>query len=325
MQNRTYGQLYRLITSLIGTGGDLASAELIQLRDFINRRFQQAFDESPVWQRYLVPSEERDIVAVNLKISGASGDSGAGYDSSLLNQDYTLLGKGDGGGAEVLDSLIYSGSINNAIVYNDGAKWVIDGGATAAVQGNGKYQVSTSSPPEYIESDTEKKTRVIDVSTWTPSATTMGSITVTGKQTIQYEQTGKTTIGEFNRIHRKQSFRNESSIEYDFFVDFDGANILNIVNSVDKTAFVTYKKEFTVDTDTPSYSSTKAFPSEFFNFTAHAVYADFLRVQNRQQEAIAEEGVAQTYLALELEKIDLRSNNNTINKRFSTYVNRQSR
>jgi hypothetical protein len=40
-------------------------------------------------------------------------------------------------------------------------------------------------------------------------------------------------------------------------------------------------------------------PAEFFNFIAHAVYADFLRVQNRQQEAIAEDQVAQTYLNLE--------------------------
>ena len=73
------------------------------------------------------------------------------------------------------------------------------------------------------------------------------------------------------------------------------------------------------------YNSAVEVPGEFFNYIAHAVYADFLRVQNRQEQALAEEQVAQTYLALELEKIDIRSNNNTINKRFSTYVNRQSR
>ena len=76
---------------------------------------------------------------------------------------------------------------------------------------------------------------------------------------------------------------------------------------------------------TDYYNSTAEVPAEFFNFIAHSAYADFLRVQNKQQEAIAEEQVAKTYLALELEKIDIRSNNSTINKRFSTYVNRQSR
>jgi len=115
-------------------------------------------------------------------------------------------------------------------------------------------------------------------------------------------------------------------MEYDFFVDFDGANILNIANSTDNEAFVSYKKQFTPYTITSGYyDSSLEVPAEFFNYIAHAVYADFLRVQNRQEQALAEEQVAQTYLALELEKIDIRSNNNTINKRFSTYVNRQSR
>ena len=141
-----------------------------------------------------------------------------------------------------------------------------------------------------------------------------------------HDQTGKDTIGDFNRIHRKKAFLNNSAIEYEFFVDFDGANILNIVNSSDNEAFVSYKKQFTPFTVTSGYyDSSVEVPGEFFNYIAHSCYADFLRVQNKQEEAIAEEGIAKNYLALELEKIDIRSNNNTINKRFSTYVNRQSR
>jgi len=139
-------------------------------------------------------------------------------------------------------------------------------------------------------------------------------------------ESDKTTIGDFNRIHRKRAFLNNSAIEYEFFVDFDGANILNISNTNDTSAFVSYKKQFTPFTVTSDfYNSTVEVPGEFFNFIAHAVYADFLRVQNRQEQAIAEEQIAQTYLAQELEKIDIRNNNNTVNKRFSTYVNRQSR
>jgi hypothetical protein len=149
---------------------------------------------------------------------------------------------------------------------------------------------------------------------------------VVDEQLIPYAQTSKDNIGDFNRIHRKRAFQNNSSMEYDFFVDFNGANILNIANSTDNSAFVSYKKQFTPYTITSGYyDSSLEVPSEFFNYIAHAVYADFLRVQNRQEQALAEEQVAQTYLALELEKIDIRSNNNTINKRFSTYVNRQSR
>ena len=110
-------------------------------------------------------------------------------------------------------------------------------------------------------------------------------------------------------------------------MDLNGANILNITNTTDNEAFVSYKKQFTPFTVTSDFYNQGAVevPGEFFNFIAHAVYADFLRVQNRQQEAIAEEQIAQTYLSQELEKIDIRNNNNTVNKRFSTYVNRQSR
>jgi len=61
MQTRTYGDLFKTASALIGTGGELSAGEQSQLGHFINRRFQQAFDESPVWPRYFVPSEERTL------------------------------------------------------------------------------------------------------------------------------------------------------------------------------------------------------------------------------------------------------------------------
>ena len=133
-------------------------------------------------------------------------------------------------------------------------------------------------------------------------------------------------IGEFVRIHNTQPLLNRSAREYEFYVSFAGAHILNIESTTNDTAWVTYKSEFTpFNVTIDYYTSTVEVPAEFFNFISHAVYADFLRVQNKQEEALAEEQAAQTFLALELEKIDLRSNNNTINKKFSTYVNRQAR
>ena len=133
-------------------------------------------------------------------------------------------------------------------------------------------------------------------------------------------------IGEFVRIHRNQAFLNNSSLEYDFFVDQNGATILNIANTSDGIAYVTYKQEFTpFGVTTEYYNDDTDVPAEFFHFLAHAAYADFLRVQNKQQEAIAEEQVAFNYLALELEKVDIKMNNTTVNKRFSTHGNRQAR
>ena len=316
MQTRTYGDLFSLITSLIGHGGELPASgnEDEIIRNFINRRFQQIFDESPVWERYLVTSEQRDILALTL--SGATAST-----STSVNQNYKLLGSNTTGGSNVYQGV----TTDTVIIYNTGSAWRVDTAASATKQASGTYTVSAGTE-QFIETDVNKKSNVVDVETWDPRGASTDLLQVTPRSLIPYAETGKTTIGGFNRIHRKQAFLNHSAIEYDFYVDAEGANILNVTNSNDNSAFITYKKEFTPFTVTSDYYNSEVdVPAEFFNFIAHAVYADFLRVQNRQQEAIAEEGVAQTYLALELEKIDIRANNNTVNKRFSTYVNRQSR
>ena len=341
MQTRTYKDLFRLITSMIGTGGELpgSGTEDTQVADFINRRFQQAFDESPVWPRYFVNSEARDIIS--LVISGLGAGSSTD-ESAKINGNYILLGQDAGTAGAVAGTNVYynpaigtrsANSIGSAtFIYKRSStnRWEIEvnGSIDLNTISEGSIVVdATAGDTVLVEADTNKKDNPSEVVTWTLTATKVsGTPLVVDEQLIPYAQTGKTTIGDFNRIHRKRAFLNNSAIEYEFFVDLNGANILNITSTTDNEAFVSYKKQFTPFTVTTDfYNSTVEVPGEFFNFIAHAVYADFLRVQNRQQEAIAEEQVAQTYLALELEKIDIRSNNNTINKRFSTYVNRQSR
>jgi hypothetical protein len=320
MQTRTYGDLFKITSALIGTGGQLDVTEQDQLSHFINRRFQQAFDESPVWPRYLVSSEKRNIISYVL--SGATGNvSGA-------NGNYRFIGLNDGdigtAGTKVYEDSNPAAPVN-LIYKNSSNAWIVTYDAGFSINADGTIDITSAGTAQFTEADSIKKDRVEDVETWTPSQTSE-ALLVAAKNLIPYAETNKTTIGDFNRIHRKKAFQNNSSMEYDFFVDFDGANILNIANSTDNEAFVSYKKQFTPYTITSGYyDSSLEVPAEFFNYIAHAVYADFLRVQNRQEQALAEEQVAQTYLALELEKIDIRSNNNTINKRFSTYVNRQSR
>jgi hypothetical protein len=317
MQTRTYGDLFKLIQSLAGVGS-FAESEQDDIANLINRRFLQAFNESPIWPRYIVSSEKRDILALTL--SGATAST-----STTVNQNYKLLGANTTGGLNVYQGV----TTNTVIIYNTGTAWRVDTAASAAEQASGTFTV-TSGTQEFIEADTIKKDQVTDVETFTPRAGT-DSLLVQGKNLIPYEQTGKTTIGSFNRIHRKQAFLNNLSIEYDFFVDFTGANILNITSSTDNSAFVTYKQQFTPfsvgpSTDATVYTdSTVEVPGEFFAYLAHATYADFLRMDGQTEKAFAEEQRAEISLALELEKIDIISNNNTVNKRFSTYVNRQSR
>ena len=320
MQTRTYGDLFKITSALIGTGGELDVSEQDQVSHFINRRFQQAFDESPVWPRYLVSSEERSLALYEL--SGATTST-----STLVNQNYRFLGLSEPDTVSIGGTKVYSGfTTNDTLIYkNTSNAWVVATSVTNSVSAAGIVTFGDGGTVQFTEADTVKNDSVEAVTTWTPRA---GSniLKVLTQNLIPYAQSGFTSIGDFNRIHRKQAFMNNSSLEYEFFVDFDGANILNIANSTDNEAFVSYKKQFTPFTVTSDYyNSVVEVPGEFFNYIAHAVYADFLRVQNRQEQALAEEQVAQTYLALELEKIDIRSNNNTINKRFSTYVNRQAR
>lgn len=324
MQTRTYGDLFKLIQSLAGVGS-FASSEQDDIANFINRRFFQAYQTSQMWPRYVVTGQERQLVA--LTITGTDGTAGTGTDATLINQNYRLLGNGNGSGAEGAGTLVYSGLTNAVIIYNSGSAWFIDQLATAAEQSDGTYVVTGSAPPEFQEGDTQKKDRVSDVETWTRNggSGTSGP-TVTDVQLVPYTQTGKETIGEFIRIHRNKPFLNNSEIEYDFYVNVDGANILNITNSTDNTAFATFKKPFSRFTTSSSYSSsTEEVPAEFFHYIAHAAYADFLRMDGQTDKALIEEGTAGEYLALELERVDLIMNNTTINKRFTTYVNRQSR
>jgi len=137
---------------------------------------------------------------------------------------------------------------------------------------------------------------------------------------VPYVQAGLDNISDFQRIYRSQPFLRNSALEYEFYVDSNGAHVINIVTNDSTSVFVNYQKELPTFTE----ESTDV-PYEFFFYLAHSVYADFLRMDGQTDKAITEEQVAGTYLALELEKIDLRSNNNTINKKFSTYVNRQAR
>ena len=312
MQTRTYGELFKLIRSLAGVGS-FSTSELDDIANLINRRFLQIFNESPIWPRYFVPSEKRDILALTLSGATASTDT-------TVNQNYKLLGSNTTGGSNV-----YQGATTTTvIIYNTGTAWRVDTAASAAEQASGTFTV-TGGTQQFIEADTNKKGNITEVETFTPRAGT-DSLLVEGKNLVPFAQTGKTTIGSFNRVFRKQPFLNQSATEYEFFLDVTGANILNIVSTTDNAAFISYKKEFTPFDVTSGYvDSTVEVPNEFFPYLAHATYADFLRMDGQTDKAFAEEERANLAMALELEKVDIISNNNTVNKRFSTYVNRQSR
>tara|TARA_R110000851_G_scaffold329417_1_gene501254 strand:+ start:97 stop:1098 length:1002 start_codon:yes stop_codon:yes gene_type:complete len=333
MQDRTYADLKELIQALSGVSS-FTPSEDANIVNFVNRRASQAYNMSPSWSRYVVAGEERAVASIELKNF---------QDQSVPNDIFikigtsdTALGRDDGSDVFIshLNSQKGFTRKSNLWYFFSGSFYTLNpitGVVTFSADGGIDYYQQKST-------DTEVYSSPADVKEWVHTggsagaANTPANIQVNSVSKIPYNSllfpiidSSKpvgtlTPIGEFVRVHRKRSFLNNSSLEYDFYVDNDGANILNIVNNEDVNSFVTYKKELT----TFNENSTDI-PSEFFHYLAHSSYADFLRMDGQNAKALQEEEIAKGYINAQLEQIDIRNNNNSLNHKFSTYVNRQSR
>ena len=336
MQTRTYGDLFSLIQSLAGVG-NFTSDEQSSISRFINRRYEQAFETTPIWTRFIRTSEERQVIPLDLTISNTARADG---NTSSFNQDYEYVGVDTDRSMPVYIGKTYP---NVAIYRNSSYRWVIgEASGDIAIVGAKPFGTVNLAPigetylgqsagsnfaPTYIYNPMLDTYTIPNV-----NYTGLPSFTV-NKQYIPYSETNvtdgaeierKENIGIFQRIHRKVAFQRNSALEYDHYVDRLGAHIINPVETNATSAFVTYKQEFSPFAVSSDYTtSTVEVPSEFFHYIAHASYADFLRMDGQTDKALIEEQNAQIYLDLELDKIDLLSNQNTLNKRISTYVNRR--
>ena len=195
---RTYGDLFKLIQALSGVD-EFAPSEKPQVASLINRRLSQAYNTSPSWYRYLEVSERRDINAYTL--SGATG-------TTTVNQNYKLVGSNDGT-VGISGTNVYQGvTTSTIIIYKTTSGWRIDSGASVADPNGDEQYTVTAGAQVFIEADTNKKDLIEDVVTWTGT----GSLLVEPKNLIPFEQTGKNTIAEYIRIHRKRAFLNVSTI-----------------------------------------------------------------------------------------------------------------
>ena len=316
MQDRTYNDLLFLIQSLVG-GGNLTTEEQGSIDSFINRRAHEAFQTSQTWPRFLVSSEERALSSYNL--SGATSSS-----NPSVNQNYKFLGLAAASSITTGGTKVYNGlTTSNVLIFkNENNAWIVATAVTSSVNSDGVVTIADNGiwGAQFTEADSVKNNSIENVKTWTPRSVSSSDIlNVSTQNLIPYDESLVPSIGEFLKVYRKKAFLNDSSLEYDFFVDFNGANILNVANTTDNSAFVTYKKEL------PQYTITSIdIPGEWFFFIAHGSYADFLRMEGKVEQGMAEEDVAQKYLAQELEKVDNMSNNNVF-RRFSTHGTRQSR
>jgi len=145
--------------------------------------------------------------------------------------------------------------------------------------------------------------------------------TIESGQVVPYAETGKNTIGEFIRIHRQQPFLNNSTLEFDFYVDSSGAHILNISTADASSAYITYKKELVTGFNQDSTN----IPSEFVDYIIYTALSDFYTGDGQTEKAALAAAQADLMLDREIFRVDKKMNNNTVNKRFSTYVSRQAR
>jgi hypothetical protein len=354
MQTRTYGSLFKLIQSLAGVSA-FTTEEQSDISRFINRRFFQAFNESPNWVRYLNPSEQRyvqsDIYEITFNTSGSATSTTTEtlkfywVGMYLGSPVYSCLSTGDG----ELPFVLYN-DVDGTIGSNKGS-WVI---ARSSETGNRSNPVGTtitsfaSLNRKFLTMDVELPdgSGITDFKDELPYPnlskkwysiglvkTTNLTVKAAGRNIIPYNEVystnspiAKKEIGEFLRIHNKQALVRDSSHEYSFFVDVAGAGVLNLLSNAESSIHVTYKDKFTPFTTSSSFAdSTETVPEEFFAYIAHASYADFLRMDGQHQKAILEEENAKGALELQLERNDIIANNNNATTRFQTYVNSQSR
>jgi hypothetical protein len=295
-----------------------------------------AYNTSPMWDRYVVVAEKRTVS--DFLLDGTSLYDGPYY--KFGKYEYTTGKFGDffvpinqipslarsscffqgADGAWRFGALTYTKDPLTDIVTSIG-------GITYSIQ------VDKDSSNNFIQYGSP--TEVVQ---WEEN--TVPAVRLTAKQVIPYDETyevttsanfnreSKETINDFIRIHGNQSFLNRSATEYDFYADSFGANVLN-GRFTNNEAYVTYKKPILDDFGKVITSLTSSvnqeIPNEFFNYTAHAVYADFLRMDGQHDKAAFEEQKADMFLATELERIDIINNNNSLNHKISTYVNRSTR
>ena len=297
----------------------------------LNRAVRRAYDQSPSWPRYLVVSEARDILSLN--VSGVGAGSSADH-SSNVNANYFLIGQEKGNGQAVAGTNVYhnpdSGAKTSTLASNTTTifkkastkKWEIQEGNDIIINSDGTVTTDSAGSSLFIEADTDTKDNPSEVVTWTATASlASGTPLIVDQQLIRDIQRGKNDIGEFIRIHRKKAFLNESAIEYDFYVDSSGANVLNITSTTDNKAHVTYKKKYS-----SSFTETSTdVPSEFFDYITYTALSDFYTGDGQTEKAIIADEAATKMLDRELFKLGTLANRNTITKQFSTYVNRQSR
>jgi hypothetical protein len=150
-----------------------------------------------------------------------------------------------------------------------------------------------------------------------PRFITVGEDRTVTTKNVPYVQVTKDTIGTFLKIQAVAPYTTASPQDYNFYVDSSGAKLITSANP--STAFVTYKKVLT-DVYGETTGLQKDVPSEWFDYIAHGVYADYLRAEGQQEKSIAADQEAALILEDELIQVDQQGAGMTFGSRFLANV-----
>ena len=287
MNNKTYADLLALAQALAGVDA-FTTLEGTKMLALINRRLYQAYASSPTWPRYYYAAQARPIT------------------DGVISRTYSVAGGTRTSSLESRVSTTVTIVCTAAVDFVAGMDVTISG-LSGTTSPNGTYTVTGVSTTT-VEDDTF---------TYELAAGT-GSEVYTGTGTIT--PVAIPEVGEFNRILSGNPYSAGGYREFQFVVDSEGAKIINRGGTA-SGAWVNFKQEW----PGPYTTASTDIPQEFFNYTAHAAYADFLRMDGQTDKAIVEEKVAQNYLDIELMKAENQSNVNNSYRRISTYTSRQYR
>jgi hypothetical protein len=239
MQTRTYGSLFKLIQSLAGVSS-FTTEENADISRFINRRYFQAYNESPIWVRYLVTGEKRPVSSFKergqyFSILGKD-QNGNNFYLDTSNKDYGYVrsqGTDDKYWAAIVsDTVFTTNPITGVITYSSSTDEFIQD-----YTGTNYLDDSVYDSPEKVKAwrgtglgGTAAETKNFDsvnLVQFTSLSLPILDSTVT-LSTLQ-------EIGEFIRIHRTEPYLSQGADEYDFIVTQDGAEILNFDNNSSAT------------------------------------------------------------------------------------------
>ena len=288
-QSTTYSNLLALIQALAGVDS-FTTSEQTKLLAMCNRRLYQAYAASPVWPRYLHGAQARPA---------PDGVIPYAYDEAAGVRTST--------GTESRDGTEVTITCTAAVDFVVGQYVTISGLGYATSNPNGTYQVTGLSTVTLTND-----TFTYDLASGTGTENYTGTATVTPVAIDDIEQVFS--------IWDENPFDSNSARKYNFYTESDGYHVIN--NYSDLEGFwVGYRSQW----PGPYLSSATDIPLEFFYWGAHATYADFLRMDGQTDKAMVEEGAAQTYLALEMDKAEHSQNANRVRKTISTHNSRQAR